>query len=404
MTPLLQGVRILELSTIVMGPFAGQILADLGAEVVKIEPPHGDGARHINESPLGKFGAMYVNNNRNKKTIGLDLKSDSGIDVVQRLIKQSDVFLHNMREEAIDRLGLGYEKVRSLNDEIVYCAAVGFGGEGRYRGRPAYDDVIQAASGIASLSLRTGNEPQLVPTILADKIAALYVVYGVLSALIGKERNNIKGIKVEVPMFESLVSFVLNEHLAGATFSDDARGVGYNRLFDANRRPHKTRDGWMVILPYTSAHWRKFLAEIGREDLLAEPWFNDPMERSGNVDKLYAAIAQATPARTTQAWMDTLIRLDVPGSRVNTLEDLLADEHLNDVGFFDVGDGYQKEIKRALPQPVRFFGAGQRPDRPAPILGQDTRDILESCGYGLHEIDDLIMSGAVCAGAKKAEV
>lgn len=380
-----------------MGPFAGQILADLGAEVVKIEPPGGDIARNNSRSPMSGRGAMYVNNNRNKKTISVDLKTPEGLEVVNRLIAGSDVFLHNMRVEAVNRLGLDYERVRAIRPDIIYCAAIGFGQKGRYRARPAFDDIIQAASGLAGLSLHFGQPPQFFPTIVADKVAALYVVYGVLAALLARSRGETTGLKVEAPMFEALVSFLLNEHLADATFSDDVESAGYNRILSANRRPYRTADGWIAVLPYTREHWERFLRETGRTDILDADWFAEPTQRTAHIDFMYGEVASAMSQRTTLEWMAVLSELDIPCSEISSFADLLRDPHLEDVGFFSVDEGYPAEIRRALPQPVTFEGVESRPDSAAPVLGAHTREVLAACGYSPGEIDALERRGVVQA-------
>lgn len=217
MRPLLTGLQVIELGSVVLGPLAGQILGDLGAEVIKIEPLDGDIARASYPGPKN-YGTLYVNNNRNKKTIAIDLKSPAGNAIARRMIAGCDVFLHNMRMEAIERIGLDFQSIAKLNRRVVYCSMTGFGRQGRYRNRPAFDDIIQAASGLAGLTYALGGEPRFFPTILADKIAALYAVYGILATLVARERGRDQPVHVEVPMFEAAVSFVLNEHLAGATF------------------------------------------------------------------------------------------------------------------------------------------------------------------------------------------
>ena len=222
MVPLLKGVKVLEIGAVVMGPFAGQILADLGAEVLKIETIEGDIARSSFPQGAGT-GALFINNNRNKRVISLDLKAERGKEILERLIARHDVILHNMRTDAAERLGIGFDRVSALNPRIIYCSAVGFGRGGRYRNRPAFDDIIQAASGFASF---TGGEPHFVPTIVADKIGALYTVYGILAALVARRSGEDAPLQVEVPMFEALASFILNEHLAAATF-DENGAVGY---------------------------------------------------------------------------------------------------------------------------------------------------------------------------------
>ena len=394
MIPLLRGTRVVEVSSVVMGPFAGQILADLGADVVKIEPIEGDIARTAAPSVNG-MGALFVNNNRNKQVIALDLKTPDGQEVGRRLIARADVLLHNLRVDAADRLGLGFESAVTANPRLIYCATVGFGRNGRYRDRPAFDDVIQAASGLAGLFEATLGEPRFVPSIIADKIAALHAVYGILAALVARangEAGEIGAVRVEVPMFETMVSFLLNEHLAGATFEEHG-DLGYRRVLSRNRRPYRTRDGWVAVLAYTHEQWRRFLIEAGRADILEEPWFQDAAQRQARLDYLYAVVAETLSTRNTAEWLDAFARLDIPASAINRLEDLLDDPHLADVGFFAVGEQYPREIVRALPQPVHFAAQTYSADRPAPALGADTRAVLRDCGYDEAAIDRLVSCG-----------
>ena len=395
MIPLLAGTRILELSAVVMGPFAGQILADLGAEVIKVEPIEGDVARASQpqaDGMSGGMGALYVNNNRNKRAIAVDLKSDSGKAIIDKLIRRSDVLLHNMRPEAADRLGLGFDAVAAVNPRMIYCSAIGFGQRGRYRGRPAFDDVIQAAAGLAGIAAHNDEDPRFIPTILADKVGALHAVYGILAALVARAHGRQEALRVEVPMFEALTSFILNEHLAGATFQQDGK-VGYSRVLSPDRRPYRTRDGWIAVLPYTGEQWRRFLIEAGREDVLSLPWFHQADGRQANIDYLYSVIASVLPQRDSASWLESLSRLDIPCSQVNRLEDLLQDPHLHDVDFFHVSERYPSGIKRMLPQPVVFGGVAPEADIPPPALGADTWNVLRECGYSAAEIDDMLTQG-----------
>jgi crotonobetainyl-CoA:carnitine CoA-transferase CaiB-like acyl-CoA transferase len=394
-TPLLRGLRILEVSAIVIGPYAGQILADLGAEVVKLEPIAGDVAR-LAPPHGGGMSALFANNNRNKKALAVDLKCDRGKEVLRRLILRSDVLLHNMRPEAAERLGVDAGAAHALNPRLVHCSAAGFGERGRYRGRPALDDIIQAASGLASLGRRNGEDPRFIPTILADKIGALHAVYGILAALLARSQGHPGPFRVEVPMFEAMVAFILNEHLAEATFNDSGQ-VGYSRVLSENRRPYRTRDGWLAVMPYTVDQWRRFLLQIGRNEIVESPWFSDASERNSRIDFLYSVIAAELPRRDTESWLTELTGLDIPCSRVNSLEDLLTDPHLADVGFFDVGPNYPKHIRRMLPQPVVFDDLRPEADVPPPALGADTREVLASCDFAESEIEEMINAGIASA-------
>ena len=393
MIPLLDGIRILEVGSVVLAPYAGQILADLGAEVIKIEPLDGDIARKAHpQGPDG--GALFVNNNRNKQTLAIDLKRPEGRAAMAKLIETGDVLLHNMRVDAAERLGLGVDAVKAINARIIHCAAIGFGQRGRYRDRPAFDDIIQAASGMAGLASHRGAPPQFVPTIVADKVAALHVVYGILAALFARARGRTEPIQVEVPMFESMVAFLLNEHLSAATFASDG-AAGYPRVLSANRKPYATRDGWIAVLPYTGDQWRRFLREIGRDDISQQPWFLDERTRQKRIDELYALVGEHMLQRSTDEWLAALSACDIPCSRIATPADLLNDPHLSEIGFFDVPAGFPASTVRQLPQPVLFGGIAAEPDVPPRRVGADTRAILRGCGHDEAAIDALVARGVV---------
>jgi crotonobetainyl-CoA:carnitine CoA-transferase CaiB-like acyl-CoA transferase len=393
MISLLSKVRVLEISSVVLGPFAGQILADLGAEVIKIEPCDGDLARSAFPQANG-VGALFINNNRNKKAIAVDLKSVEGKKIVKRMIERTDVLLHNMRTEAAERLGIGFAAASTMNSQLVYCSADGFGQQGRYRKHPAFDDIIQAASGLAYLTGHSKDDPRFVSTLLADKVCALHAVYGILAALMAREGGHRGAIHVEVPMFETMTSFVLNEHLSGATF-DEKGEPGYPRILSEHRRPHRTRDGWIAVLPYTGEQWRRFLVEVGQSAICEETWFHDSSQRQTRLDYLYEVVSSSLLSRDTSEWIETLSRLDIPCSKVNRLEELLDDPHLADVNFFKVDANYPPEIKRTLPQPVAFGGMDSIPNRPPPTLGEHTREILQALNFDPQEIDRFLASGVV---------
>ena len=376
-----------------MGPLAGQILADLGAEVIKLEALEGDIARNTLPQADGS-GAMFVNNNRNKRVIAVDLKSSSGREIVRKLIARSDGLLINMRPVAAQRLGLGFEDVTQINPELVYCAVIGFGEAGPYRGRPAFDDVIQAAGGMADVGRRDGEPPRFAATIVADKIGALHAAYAFLGALTAKARGHKGPLYVEVPMFETLAAFILNEHLCGATFTADGQ-VGYSRILSRNRRPFRSQDGWIAVLPYTGEQWRRFLAEAGRSDLVSQTWFNTPEGRNAHIDELYAAVSDAISHRTNATWCEVLARLDIPYSPVAGIQDLLTDPHLAAIGFFEPGPAYPEFIKRKIAHPVTFRGIEALPDQPPHSLGADTREVLQECGYAEAEIQVLLQKGAI---------
>jgi crotonobetainyl-CoA:carnitine CoA-transferase CaiB-like acyl-CoA transferase len=392
MIPLLKGLRILDLTSVILGPYATQILGDFGAEVIKIEPPEGDSMRLVAPVMEGKVSAIFANSNRNKRSVVLDLKSEAGRAALMKLVPTADAFVHNMRQQALDKLGFTYKAVRAANPRIVYAAAVGFGRHGRYAGKPAYDDVIQAASGFAGLFQMRDGTPLYAPTIAADKVSGLHLAHAVLAALLYRERSGKAPGYVEVPMFELMAAFSLSEHLSHATF-EDAGKVGYVRVLSIGRKPYRTKDGWVGVLPYTERNWTKILLEIGRPDVVALDWFKNATERSKRVDELYAILAEVLPSRTSAEWLALFERLDIPHSPVRTPEDLLDDPHLADVGFFQTRFARDTPVRRTLRQAVNVEEVGGDPDLPPPPLGADTADVLREAGCSEGEIEAVLPAG-----------
>jgi crotonobetainyl-CoA:carnitine CoA-transferase CaiB-like acyl-CoA transferase len=395
MLPLLKGLRILDLTSVVLGPYATQILGDLGAEVIKVEPPEGDSMRPVAPVAAPGISAIFANNNRNKRSVALDLKSEAGKRALLKLLPTADALVHNMRQEAMDKLGFTYKAVRSASPRIIYAAAVGFGRHGRYAGKPAYDDVIQAASGFAGLFEMRDGTPLYAPTIAADKISGLHLAYALLAALLYRERSGEVPGYIEVPMFELMAGFSLSEHLGAATFQSDG-SVGYTRVLSRGRRPYKTRDGWVGVLPYTQRNWTKVLHEIGRADVCEETWFCNATERSRRVDDLYALLAAALPSRTSAEWLALFKQLDIPCQPVRKPGDLLDDPHLADVGFFTPNFSRDTPMTRTLRQAVNVEEVPVEPDLPPPPLGADTAEVLRQAGCSEAEI------AAVCRPAGEA--
>ena len=294
-----------------------------------------------------------------------------------RLVESADVFVHNMRPGAIRKLGLDYATLSALNARLVYCAAWGFGEDGPYGNLQAYDDVVQAASGLAALNGQDGV-PRYMPTIIADKVTGLYAANAILAALLQRERTG-AGQFIEVPMLECLTAFVLVEHLSGATFDPPLAPPGYVRMLAPERRPHRAKDGYIAILPYMTDHWVRFFRHIGREDLASDETVLDPQKRSRAIGRLYAAVAEAAPLKTRAEWFAELKELEIPCMPVNTLEDLLANEHLNAVGMFRRVEHPSEGRLVSVDFPVRFSRAAPLADRPAPRLGQDNEEVLGKC-------------------------
>lgn len=394
MFQLLKGIKVLDLSTVVLGPFASQLLADLGANIIKLEPPEGDMFRAAGPARHRGMGAGYLNLNRNKRSLVLDLKTPEGRAAFYRLAKDADVLLHNMRPGAVSKLGLDLDSLRELNPTLIYCAAVGFGGDGPYANEPAYDDVMQAISGLASLYSTAEGIPAFAPTILADKICGLYTAFGIVASLLARERTQ-RATSVEMPMFESMVSFLLAEHLSGHTFEPPVGGLRYDRVMLAHRRPYRTADGYIAVLPYAAKHWRNFLNLVGREDLAQAEWMGDATQRSERTAELYAVLAEVMPSRTTAQWLNALKALDVPCGPVNSLEDLLDDSHLQAVGFFRTTEHPTEGTLITTRHPLRFPETSSEPDRPVSALGANGREILLESGFQEAEIQALIDAGAL---------
>jgi crotonobetainyl-CoA:carnitine CoA-transferase CaiB-like acyl-CoA transferase len=385
MIPLLKGLRILDLTSVILGPYGTQILGDLGADVIKVEPPEGDSMRPVAPVALPTLSAIFANFNRNKRSVVLNLKTEAGRAGLKKLLPAADVFVHNMRQEAMDKLGFTLKAVREVNPKIIYAAAVGFGRHGRYAGKPAYDDVIQAASGFAGLFQMRDGAPLYAPSIAADKVSGIHLAYAIMAALLYRERTGEVPGYIEVPMFELMAAFSLSEHMSSATFQEDGK-VGYVRVISPSRRPYKTKDGWVGVLPYTQRNWTKILAEIGRSDVAELEWFKDATQRSARVDELYAILAAEMTKRTTAEWLATFERLDIPHAQVSAPQELLADPHLRDVGFFAPNFAGSSPVKRTLRQAVNVESVETGPDLPPPLLGADTAAVLREAGCSEAEI------------------
>jgi crotonobetainyl-CoA:carnitine CoA-transferase CaiB-like acyl-CoA transferase len=396
MYPILKGYRVVDVTTIVLGPYATQILGDLGAEVIKIEPIEGDLNRWTLPAAEPGIGAVFANNNRNKRSLAIDLKKAEGKEVLTRLIGTAAGFVHNMRASAIERLGFGSAAVRAINPKIVYCAALGYGSDGPYAGRPAYDDIMQCSAGLAGLALMRDGEPSYHPTVTADKVAGLHVAYAMLAGLLHRERTG-AGLDIEMPMFEAMAAFSLNEHLMGATFEAEG-SLGYGRTMSRNRKPYRTADGWIGVLPYTRDQWTRVLKLLGREDVTTEPWFADNGKRNARSDELYQILVAALPSRTSCAWLDLFEKADVPCGPMSSARDLLDDPHLQAVGFYEPHFATDVPIRRTLRQAVLFRDMEPMPDAAPPALGADTQSLLAELGYGASEITSLEAVGAVGTG------
>ena len=396
----LEGLRIVDLTTVVLGPYATRILADLGADVIKVETLGGDQTRHYKPLKHEGMAGYFINLNRNKRSISVDLKAPEGMAVLKRLLSGAHAFIHNMRQQAADRLGLSYEGVRSLNPEIVYCAAVGFGSAGPYSGRAAYDDVIQAGSGLAGLHAMVHGEPAFAPTVLCDKITGHTVAYAVMAALLQQARGG-GGQAVEVPMLETAAEFALVEHLHGATFEPPLGEIGFKRVLSKYRKPFRTRDGYMCILPYSDANWGDFFRFTGRTEFLGDARFRVLADRVQHIDVLYSLVEQEAPRFGNAEWQAFCDRVSIPCMPVKSLDEVLHDEHLAAVDMFPMHEHPTEGAYRVVRSPVQFAQPFQVRHH-APRLGEDSVGVLEEAGFSSAEIERLLRDGVVQAPSEPA--
>lgn len=388
----LDGVRVLDLTTILLGPFATQILGDMGADVIKVESPGGDATRDVGPPPADGMGAVFLGTNRNKRSLVLDLKQSVARVALLRLAAHADVFVHNMRPQAIERLGVGYDAVAEVRADIIYCGSYGFRAAGPYGNKAAFDDMIQAASGLAALQNRTA-EPRYVTSAIVDKITGMAVVNAVVMALYHRERSG-RGQCVEVPMFETMVSFNMVEHLYGRVY-EPARGrTGYPRTLSPDRRPYATQDGYIGVLPYTDRQWRAFFELAERPDLAADPRYQSMNKRLVNIDALYADVSRVLATRTSAQWLQALDAANIPAMPVYDPDALPEDPHLAAGDFWAVHDDPQLGQLR-FPGPSALFSAtpgGFR--RLPPRLGEHSVEILAEAGYAEGDIDAMLAAGA----------
>jgi crotonobetainyl-CoA:carnitine CoA-transferase CaiB-like acyl-CoA transferase len=393
----LAGVKILDCTSVVLGPYAAQQLGDLGADVVKIEPPEGDTTRQLGPRRNAGMAAFFLGCNRNKRSIVLDLKNEAGRRALRKLAENVDVLMHNFRREPAARLAMSYETFAKANPRLIYLSTYGFRAEGPMGPKAAYDDIIQAGCGIAMLQAVVAGEPHFVPTVMADKTGSNCVVSAVLAALYEREKSG-RGQAVEVPMFESLVAFAMVEHLYGETFVPAIDGMGYKRLLNAARGPYRTKDGYFALLPYTDANWRELCALIDRPEILKDPNFQSTAVRLANIGTVYATLAEICRARTNAEWTALLKGSNIPHGPVQSLEDLLEDEQLAATGFWKEFD-HPTEGRIRMPDiPPRFSRSEPDIRRLPPRLGEHSVAILAEAGFSRADIDELIASGATRDG------
>ncbi len=390
----LDGIRVVDLTTVVLGPWATQMLGDMGADVIKVETPKGDVTRLIGEARNPAMASFFMTTNRNKRSLVLDLGKDEGREALFKLVGTADVFVHNMRPVIAAKLGLEEDRFMAAYPKLVFVKSYGYRGDGPMANKPAYDDVIQAAGGLTDLQtvVSEGGEPRFVPTIIADKTGSFHVLSSVLAALFHRERTG-EGQVIEVPMFESLVDYLMIEHVNGALFDPPIGGMGYARLLNPMRKPYKTKDGYLAALPYTDANWRDLFELAGREDLKDDPRFADLGARMRNSEEIYAILADIISTRTSAEWQRDLDAAAIPVQAVNTKEDLLDDEQLAATGFWRFADHPTEGRIRLNDPPVRYSKAPATIRRLQPRLGEHSAEVLAEAGYSDAEIQALFETG-----------
>ncbi|ASM74350.1 MULTISPECIES: CaiB/BaiF CoA transferase family protein [Roseobacteraceae] len=390
----LNGVRVIDLTSVLMGPYATQFLGDYGADVIKVEPPTGDMVRSVGPSRHSGMGPLFLNSNRSKRSLVLDLKTDAGRQILLDLCRNADVLVYNVRPAAMRRLRLSWDDIHAINSRIIYAGLYGYGQAGRYAARPAYDDLIQGGSTLSHLFTLSGSdEPRYVPAAIADRIVGLTALSGIMAAIIERDRTG-RGQRVDVPMFETMVNFVLSDHLGGLTFDPPLDRGGYVRQLSASRRPVRTADGHLCVLLYTDDHWHRFLACIGRAEVMDEdPRFATFASRMDNVDHVYGFLAEVFLKRTSQDWVKILDDADVPVMAMHTLESVLKDEHLNEVGFFRTHEHPTEGRIVSMRNPVQMPDTTAAQDIAAPRLGQHSAEVLRELGLNDQEIEELFASG-----------
>jgi crotonobetainyl-CoA:carnitine CoA-transferase CaiB-like acyl-CoA transferase len=396
----LSGVRVIDLTTVVVGPICTRTLADYGADVIKVEAPGGDllrtmaeGSRHAGMS--GKF----INFNRNKRSIELDIKKPEGLEALLRLIERADVFVSNVRPEGLTRAGLDFDSLAKRNPRLIHCSILAFGRGGRYFNRPAYDPVIQSLSGVAGTIARATGEPRFVPMVMSDHVSGLIAAQAIGFALFRREKTG-TGEAIDVPMLENMASFVASEHLGAKTFDPPVGPSGDGRLLSPNYRPVPTKDGYVTVRPNTNAQAFAFFDAIGRPELKTDPRFDSAASRTRNAKDYFEVQATSLGHKTTDEWVELFDKLDVPAARYNSIDDLLTDPHLRDVGFFKEEEHPSEGKIRRTKLANIFSGGARQSEGHAPLLGEHTREILSEAGYDLAQIEDLLAAGAVKQAAR----
>lgn len=399
----LQDVKIIDMTSVLMGPYATQTLGDYGADVIKIESPEGDITRQIGPSRDPDMGPVFLNCNRSKRSIVLDLKQAAGRDALLKLASTADVLVYNVRPQAMARLKLGYDDITAVNPRIIYAGLFGFGQNGPYAAKPAYDDLLQGASGLSHLMARAGDgTPRYVPTALADRVVGLTAVGAILASIIHRDRTG-KGQRVDVPMFETMAGFVLGDHLGGLTYDPPLDQGGYARHMAKDRRPYATSDGFISVIVYNDKQWNSFFNAIKRDDLRSDPRFATFNGRLANIDHVYGELGRIFLTRTTADWTDLLIAADIPVMPVHTLTSILDDPHLKATGFFQPAEHPSEGSIRSMRVAATWSDTPADIGRLAPRRSEHAVEVLKEAGYSETEIAALLRDGVTRLPAPLAD-
>lgn len=388
----LTGVRILDLTSNFMGPYASLLLSDMGADICKIESPEGDPTRGVGPCRNAGMSAIYLHLNRNKRSMVLNLKTPEGAQALKRMIASADVLLHSLRPRAMDKLGFAYEDVKKINSRIIYCGAFGFGSAGPYAGRPAYDDLIQAAVGMPLLQGRKVGPPSYVATAIADRVVGMATSTAVSMALYYREKTG-HGQSVEIPMFETFAHFVMGDHLYGHTFEPPIGDWGYARMMSAERRPYKTLDGYVGVNVYSDSHWQRFFLAVDRADMARDPRYATIFGRTENINYLYDFLSKTFETKTTKEWLRILTEADIPIIEMNTPGTLLHDPHMEAVNFFQMQEHPSEGTLRMLGIPQHWSESQPEQRYPAPRLGEHTMQLLAEYGLTPQEARQIVDAG-----------
>ena len=390
----LEGIRIIDASSILMVPYCTRLLADMGAEIIKVETLDGDNTRYIGPSKNNGMAAVFLNINRNKKSISVDLKTPEGRLIIYKLIKTSDVFVSNIRKVALEKIKLTHSDFEKLNPKIITANAVGFSSEGPYAGLPAFDDTIQAISGMAAYQGAYSDQPSYTSGATADKVTGIMLGISIIGALFSREKSG-KGMELEVPMMETMVDFTLVEHLYGFNFIPPKAPPIYPRQSSPNRRPYKTKDGFVAVLPYSDEQWLRFFKLVGKDETLKDSRFSTLKSRNENIDLLYQILSNELTKKETDYWLEALKRSDIPAAKVNFPEEIFKDKHLQETNFFRETN-HPSEGNLLYPKfPVEFKNTNNDETLHAPNLGENTKEILVDLGYSEFEIESLASNNII---------